>query len=469
MKLSGPEIRRIPSVEAVGFDAGRFAVTGVSTDSRTIVKGDLFIALRGGQFDGHDFVTRATSAGAGAVVVDRRWAESNGAMFVSIHIPRLVVEDTTEALGRLANLYRRQFILPVIAVGGSNGKTTTKEMIRAVLAQKYQVLATEGNLNNQIGVPLTVFRLEKSHEVAVIEVGTNHPGEIAALCSILEPTHGLITNIGREHLEFFGSLDGVADAETELFDHLAANGGTAFVAADDAAIVARARKVRKRVAYGMAARLAAVRGRIRSVDDQGRTTLDVRPHGRKPFTLGLTIPGTHNAQNALAACAVGLTLRVPTAAIQKALAGFVAASKRMQMESIHGVTVLNDTYNANPDSVLAALTTLAALRIRGRKFAVLADMLELGPDAAVMHRAVGQAVRRSGVDTLLTFGPLSRQTHEAADVEQKTHYDQKTALAEDLVGLLSPGDAVLVKGSRGMKMEEVVALLEERLPLKRQK
>jgi UDP-N-acetylmuramoyl-tripeptide--D-alanyl-D-alanine ligase len=469
MKLTGSDIRRIPHLQSMGFDTNRLIATGVSTDSRTVAKGDCFVALRGGQFDGHDFVTRAVSAGAVAVIVDRRWAESNGTLLVSVHVPRLVVEETTTALGQLANLYRREFDIPVIAVGGSNGKTTTKEMIRSVLAQKFKTLATEGNLNNAIGVPRTLFRLEKSHEVAVVEAGTNHPGEITALCGVLEPTHGLITNIGREHLEFFGSVDGVANAEAELFRYLGSTSGTAFVNADDAALVKRARSLKKRIPFGMKSRLAAIKGKVRSVNEQGCATLEIRQRGKKPFSIALGVPGLHNAQNALAAAAIGLTLRVPVAGIQKALAGFAAASKRMQVETIAGVTVLNDTYNANPDSVMAALATLAALRTPGRKIAVLADMLELGPGSEAMHRAVGQAVKKHRVDTLLTFGPLSKHTHDGASITQKQHYDVKQLLSEQVLELLSAGDAILIKGSRGMKMEDVVAFIADRLPSKGQK
>ena len=191
MKLTKSDILAIPHFKAIGFDGLKnLKVTGISIDSRTIKAGELFLAVRGDQFDGHNFISKAIEAGAAGIIVERRWAEVNASMMVSINIPRLIVENTIQALGKLANIYRRKFDIPVIAIGGSNGKTTTKEMIRDVLGTKYHVLCTEGNLNNHIGVPQTLFRLEKKHEVAVVEIGTNHPGEIDYLCSVLEPTHG---------------------------------------------------------------------------------------------------------------------------------------------------------------------------------------------------------------------------------------------------------------------------------------
>ncbi|MGB2868625.1 MAG: Mur ligase family protein, partial [Bacteroidota bacterium] len=310
MKLTKADVLAVDHVKALGFDDARgFAATGVSTDSRSVKSGDLFVAIRGGKFDGHNFVTSAIEQGAAAVVVDRKWADANERMMISINTPRLIVEDTVHALGKLANGYRRKFDIPIIAVGGSNGKTTTKEMIRAVLAQKFRVLCTEGNLNNHLGVPQTLFRLEGKHDVAVIEVGTNHRGEIEYLCGILEPTHGLVTNIGKEHLEFFGTLDGVAKAEGELFRWLEAHGGKGFINGDDTRIVRQSRKLKKKIVYGLNAKHSAVKGTIREVDERGCPTVRIKA-GTKSFNASLRIPGSHNVSNAVAATAVGLSLKV---------------------------------------------------------------------------------------------------------------------------------------------------------------
>ncbi|MBI5463516.1 MAG: UDP-N-acetylmuramoyl-tripeptide--D-alanyl-D-alanine ligase, partial [Ignavibacteriales bacterium] len=234
MKLTIEEIFSIEHTRIVGAEAAKKAnVSGVSTDSRSIASGNVFVAIRGEKFDGHNFISAAVQAGAGVIVLEQSWAEKNQAMLISLNRTIVIVVDTTKALGELARIHRRKFRIPVIAIGGSNGKTTTKDMLRAVLAKKFDVLATEGNLNNHIGVPQTLFKLEKKHSIAVVEIGTNHPGEIAHLCEVLEPTHGIITNIGREHLEYFGSLKGVAAAECELFSWLAKHKGTAFINADD--------------------------------------------------------------------------------------------------------------------------------------------------------------------------------------------------------------------------------------------
>ena len=265
MKLSPTELLQIAHDELrnVGKLKGE-TVIGISTDSRTIKEGELFVAIRGSNFDGHKFLAEAFANGAVAAVVDRE-----GAIEPVKTMPLLVVHDTTKALGDLARYYRLKFDIPVIAIGGSNGKTTTKEMIASVLRRRYEVLSTEGNLNNQIGVPHTLFRLERKHELAVIEIGTNHPGEIAYLCSVIEPTHGLITNIGREHLEFFRTLRGVAKEEGALFEALARrNDAVAFVNVDDPLLRQRARNLRKKVTYGCTS-TASIRGKIGDADASG--------------------------------------------------------------------------------------------------------------------------------------------------------------------------------------------------------
>lgn len=467
MNLSTGDILRVPHLRVLGVeDLKCLSITGVSTDSRSIKPGDLFVAIRGSQFDGHDFLTKAIDAGAAAVMVDQRWAQSNATMLVSVRVPRLVVENTVNALGKLATVVRKQYNIPVIAVGGSNGKTTTKDMIAAVLGKKFNVLKTDGNLNNHIGVPQMIFRLDKVHDAAVIEVGTNHPGEISYLCGVLEPTHGVITNVGREHLEFFGTVEGVAAAEGELFHWLRGNQGIAFVNADDRLLAGLGKRLPKKLTYGFSSRMPAVKGVMAGMNERGCVHLKIHPAGRRAFEVELPVPGEHNARNALAAAAVGLAFRIPATKIQAALAGFSAADKRMQILQLAGITILNDTYNSNPDSAIAALSTLRMMSCRGRKIVVLADMLELGSKSEELHREVGHTVGLSGAEILLTFGPLSQAIHEAAVVRLKSHYDQKNVLAEYLLEILSDGDIVLLKGSRGMKMEDVVVFLQERLPSK---
>jgi UDP-N-acetylmuramoyl-tripeptide--D-alanyl-D-alanine ligase len=464
MKLTRKDLLQVRHVRTVGFEHLE-SITGVSTDSRTIRPGDLFLALRGERYDGHDFIENVLQVQPLALVVEDAWFELKGLWLATRRIPTLVVNNTTVALGELARVYRTKFRIPILAIGGSNGKTTTKEMIASVLREKYPVLSTEGNLNNHVGVPQTLFRLEKTHRIAVVEIGTNHFGEIDYLCNILEPTHGLITNIGREHLEFFGNLAGVAKAEGELFTWLAEHRGkkgVGVVNADERSLAKYSAMLKTRYTYGFAARRAHVKGTLVGYDNLGCAEIEVRPRGKRPFSVKLRIPGEHHAQNALAAAAVGLLFRVPPAAIRRALEQCPGVPKRMQVLQLNGVTVINDTYNANPDSVAVALKTLGAMRTAGKRIAVLADMLELGVGAGEAHRRIGKEVGKAGIDYLLTFGSLARQIHDAAAVKFKSHYDQKNVLAEYLIELLSAGDVVLVKGSRGMKMEDVVTFLQER-------
>lgn len=462
MNLSARDLSMIPHVEFRNRQVlGRRRCSGVSTDSRTTAEGDLFVALSGERFDGHAFLSTVFERGAFAAVVDRRGDISTVQGF-----PLIVVEDTVRALGELAHLYRKKFDVPVLAIGGSNGKTTTKEMIAAVLGAKYRVLSTEGNHNNHIGVPQTVFRLNARHELAVVEIGTNHPGEIANLCWILQPTHGLITNIGREHLEFFRTVDGVADEEGRLFENVSTvRGGMAIVNADDERVVLRSRGVKKVWSYGFSARRVDVKGHMLGTDAEGRVRMSFRTHGAKKETMvRLGIPGEHTALNALAAAATGVVFHVPAAKIRDVLESFTAPTQRMEVSDLGGVTILNDAYNANPDSVLAAVRTLESISGEGKRIVVLGDMLELGDSAEEEHRRVGKDIARMHYDYLLSFGPMMKYLHEESDSSRSTHFEQKNMLAEYLAELLAPGDLVLVKGSRGMRMEDVITFLRERVP-----
>jgi UDP-N-acetylmuramoyl-tripeptide--D-alanyl-D-alanine ligase len=466
MTLTRKDIVALSHVQALGFERAKGTICrGISTDSRALQRDDLFIALRGEKFDGHNFITKAVESGAGAIVADTRWAAANQILLSSLNLPTLIVEDTIRTLGQLAHMHRKKFRIPILVVGGSNGKTTTKEMITAVLGTKYRVLSTEGNLNNHIGVPQTLLRLDRRHQIAVIEIGTNHFGEIAYLSTIAEPTHALITNVGREHLEFFGTVEGVAKAEGEVLDWLRKNRrgkAIAFINRDDQHLSRQSVGLHKILTYGFGNGPVTVRGKLRGLDDVACARLEVKPRAKKAFQIELAVPGQHNALNALAAATVGLAFSVPVKKIEAALSAFTSASKRMQVLHLNGITVLNDTYNSNPDSVAAALEVLGTLRTAGKKIAVLADMLELGTKAIQEHQKVGRAVTATGVTHLLTFGTLSKDTCDAASASFKQHYELKNVLAEQLAQLLAPGDVVLIKGSRGMKMEEVVAFLAER-------
>ena len=457
MKLTIDDVLSLEHIRGLNIeDLRRQKGIRVSTDSRTTQSGDVFFALRGEKFDGHQFLQQAFEKGASLAVVDTR-ADVRSIADRSL----LVVPDTTKALGRLANIHRKKFSIPFIAIAGSNGKTTTKDMIATVLGKKYRVLKTEGNLNNHIGVPHTLFRLKPSHDLAVVEIGTNHFGELAYLCDVLQPTDGLITNIGREHLEFFRDLQGVAKEEGELF-HSLRSAGTGYVNMDDPWIARAASKLRRKRTYGFSLYGADVRGAFRGLDGKGRATFSVKMRRKKEFTVHLAVPGKHAAANALAAAAVGLSFGVRVRSVQQALEQFIPSDKRMKIISAGGMRIIDDTYNANPDSMRVALETLQAMNCRGKKIAVLADMLELGGRSEEEHRRIGAMVSNVA-DYLLTYGSLAKVIYQEARVSSKFHYEEKNVLSEYLSEIVSSGDIILVKGSRAMKMEDVVTFLYERL------
>ena len=459
--------------EFVGSPASRRrSVKGVSTDTRSLKKGEVFVAVKGENFDGHDFVKQAAGKGAQAAVVAYDWHLVNSRK--KWRIPLLVVRDTIEAYGRIAADHRRSFDIPVIAVAGSSGKTSTKEMIASVLSQKFNVLKTEKNFNNRIGVPATLLQLNGKHEVAVIEIGTNMPGEIAALCRAAEPTHGIITNIGYEHLEFLGSIEGVAHEEGALFKWLAAHGGTSFVNLDDPIITEMAEGLGTTVTYGRTRR-ADCQVKIGKLNDEGAPKVEIVNNRRKnvkQISLQLHTPGKHTASNALAAAAVGFSLGVPPTRIRKGLEEYRPAVEttggyaRLGLLRLDdGGRVLNDTYNANPDSVRVALETLVGIKTgrKGKRIAVLADMAELGKYAPEEHRKVGEMIpEMKKIDVAIFFGRNMRRAYEAIALADRParvtsfFFRKKENLIRVLNSIRTPNDVVLVKGSRSMKMEEIV-------------
>jgi UDP-N-acetylmuramoyl-tripeptide--D-alanyl-D-alanine ligase len=468
-------IELLPHRTYTGAPASRRrAIRGFSTDTRSLKNGEAFIALRGEHFDGHGFLEAARDRGASLAIVDEAWHDGHAGDAVD-RLPLLVVSDTLHAYGEIAAAHRRGFAIPVIAVAGSNGKTTTKELIADLLATRYTVLRTEGNLNNLIGVPATVLRLRSEHQVAVVEIGTNMPGEIERLCRILQPTHGIITNIGREHLELLGSLDGVAEEEGALFRYLADHGGVPFVNLDDPFLARLGRRLPRRVTYGRSPR-ADVRGKTGKLDAEGAPMLIApRIAGPKGDGVQLRTPGLHTAQNALAAAAVALALKVTPAGVRRALEEFrprtyAAGYARLAVvRAPDGTTVLNDTYNANPDSAMAALATLVAMRPApgGKRIAVLADMKELGASSADEHERIGrELLALRGIDLVLLHGRDMRRALAAArdnDLGMRVlHYADKEKLIRAVDTMVKPSDLLLVKGSRSMRMEEVVRAILER-------
>ena len=421
------------------------AITGVSTDTRGIGTGQLFVALRGELFDGHDFLEQAVAAGAGALLV------AEGAR-IPVGASALVVPDTRLALGRMAAAWRARFEIPVIAVTGSNGKTTTKEMIAAILRSEFgdAVLVTRGNLNNDIGLPLTLLGLDPSHRAAVIEMGMSHPGEITYLAPLGAPTVAVVTNAQRAHLEGMGDMNEVAREKGSIFAGLA-DGGVAVVNADDAyadlwRMMAGSHLLRT---FGIE-HAAVVRAGVRQQGLTTRLSLQA-PEGRAE--LKLAVPGRHNARNALAAAAACLAAGIPLAAVTAGLEGFAGLKGRLQRrQGRAGAVVLDDTYNANPDSVRAGIDVLAATV--GRKVLVLGDMGEIGEASGQYHDEIGGYAKSQGIDRLLAFGDASQQAVRNFG-EGARHFCDIEKLIAAVNKELGPETTVLVKGSRFMKMERV--------------
>lgn len=436
----------------------RAAAAGVSTDSRHCPPGALFFALRGERFDGHDFVPAVQAAGAAAVVVARAQAERFAG-------PRLVVDDPRAALGRLAAWWRARFDLPVIGVAGSNGKTTTKELLAAVLGTRFAVLASEASFNNDIGVPLTLLRLGPEHRAAVLELGTNRPGELAPLVSLARPSHGVLTHIGQEHLEFFGSVAGVAEEEGWLAEMLPATG--MLYLPDHGAwwpgVIARTAARVVRVGHGPAAAWRVLRS---EADARGTTFEVAAPAAALAGTYRVNLLGAHQVGNALLALAVGGDLGLGREELQRGLAACPPPRLRLQVWEHAGVRVLDDCYNANPDSMLAALATLAAQPAAGRRVAVLGPMAELGAAAAGAHAAVGRAAGEAGVDLLLAAGAHAETTVAAARAAGTAAAASASveALGAALREAVRPGDVVLIKASRGARYERVGAALRAAAP-----
>ncbi len=462
---AGPTFTADELAQATGgrwLDAPPPGVQGVSTDTRAIAAGSLFVALRGERFDAHAFLADAARAGAAAAVVSDPAAGAGAAA-----LPRLLVGDTLAALGAVARHHRRRFDLPVVGVTGSNGKTTTREMIAAILATRGPVLKTEGNLNNEVGVPLTLLRLGPEHRAAVIELGMNHPGEIARLAAVALPQVGVVTNAAAAHLEGLGTVDGVADAKAELYQGLPP-GGVAVANADDPRMLKRAQASGRRLltfAAGRQRRGDVVVLELLSQDAAGlRFLLGV---GNRELTVALPLVGGHNAANAAAAACAAIALGCDDREIVRGLAAVAPVGRRLRLERLPGGALLvDDCYNANPLSMRAALETLAALAAAegGRPVAALGDMLELGPGELELHREVGTAAAAAGLARLLAFGPRSRALAEGAlaaglPPDRSFHTEDVAALAAEARATLRAGDVLLVKASRGMRLERLVEAL----------
>ena len=448
-RLSIFQIAEFAGAVVSSGDGKRF-IDKISTDSRTLKRGELFVALRGENFDGHNFVESAAKAGAAGAIVDSTWKGK-----VPENFALILAEDPLQAYQKLAANYRRSLSLKVVAITGSNGKTSTKDFAAAVLARGFRVTKTEGNFNNHVGLPRTILEATSQDEVAVWEIGMNHPGEVAALAKLAAPDVAILTNIGVAHIEFMGSREAIAVEKGALVKAVDAQ-GTVILNADDpftASIAARARA--KVILAGTTAGMI----RASEISQSGSGTDFTMLEGAHRCRAQLPVPGLHMVQNAMLAVAAG---RVFGLSLEDCAAGLVAApltKARLQIKEIHGVQFIDDTYNANPESMKAALRTLVELDADGKRIAVLGEMGELGSESERGHREVGETAATFGIDQLITIGDLGELIARAAQAGglEKTTAVRSTSEAAELLGEIAElGDLILVKGSRSARTERVI-------------
>ncbi|SHK24392.1 UDP-N-acetylmuramoyl-tripeptide--D-alanyl-D-alanine ligase [Desulforamulus aeronauticus] len=426
-------------------------VDGVATDSRKVKSGDIFVALQGQQVDGHDFIQKAVELGAVALLVAHR-VET-----VPATVPVIQVTNTLQALQELAAYNRLRKAIPVVAITGSNGKTSTKDMIAAVLQIRYHTLKTEANYNNELGLPLTLLNLQQEHQAAVVEMGMRGSGEIDFLAGLAKPTGAVITTIGEAHLERLGSVHNIALAKTEVLEHIREE-GFALLNGDSPWLRELATRCRGKVwFYSLQGNADIVAHNIRP--EEGGVRYEVTYPGGAG-EIYLPVPGSHNVMNSLAAIGVGLQLGLTFEEITRGLAQVALSHMRLEILQSHGMTIINDTYNASPSSTKAAIGVLQETN-RGRKIAVLGNMYELGAMEEVGHREVGEAAARAGVDHLIAVGNLAQWIAAGGITggltqEQVHHCEDNSQAIAVLRTIIKSGDTILVKGSRGMTMEQIV-------------
>lgn len=429
-------------------------VTGIQHDSRNVRSGDLFVALAGERVDGHDYLDKARQAGAVAALVSRP---------VEDDLPQILVEDTLLAYGAIAKAYRRELNVPVVAITGSVGKTTTKEMIACVLSGKYQISKTQGNHNNNLGLPITIMEMPEDTEIAVLELGMNHFGEMSYLTSIAQPDVVVITNIGTMHIEHLGTREGILKAKLEIMEGIRKDGVAVFNG-DEPLLWNLREGTHRRVYFGIENdRCDVVAEEIRQMD--GGMYFTVRGMGQR-FQIYVPQEGRHSVYNALAAVTVGLLQKISPGTIQYQLGLFHNTGMRQKIYEEQGYTIIEDCYNAGPESMEAALHVLAERACEGKRIAVLGDMLELGSRSQAEHYRVGR-LAAVAADRILAYGDHSQRVITGAvtggmSIKNAVHYEDQYEMAEALKHLAKPGDVILFKGSRGMKMEQVLQAFLER-------
>lgn len=431
-------------------------ITGISIDTRTLNAGELFVAFSGAQVDGHDFIPKAISRGASAVMASTHW---DGIETWDASIPLILTKDPVKTLADLSHAHRMQFHIPVIAITGTNGKTTTKNLLAHILGKRFNVLSTDGNFNNHIGLPITLSNLNDDHEFAVLEMGASQKGDIKYLCDIAAPTQGLITNVSMAHTEFFHDVDTIQSTKGELFDYLEANGGHIYVNEDDGRVAEIGINLTNKTSFSFTSE-ADSQYKMMGPDELGCYDL-----GWGENTVHLGHPGKALALNAAAATTIALTNELDSGLIMEALQDYPGEQGRMQHVECDSVHFLNDAYNANPASVKLGIETLHSLKTDARKILVFADMLELGDQSRDLHIEVAEMILRSDFNFVFLFGVEAIATAQHLDNNNYTsfyHNVEKAATVQRFLREIAAGDLVYLKGSRGMKLEDFVQAYKER-------
>jgi len=441
------------------FNPDKFSdFSSVSIDSRNIKKGSLFIAIKGEKFDGHNFIYDSIKSGASIVAIDKKHYEE----FKDLVIPLIVVKDTTKFLGQIASVWRNKLKTKIIGIGGSNGKTTTKEILAQLLSHKFLVNKTIANNNNHIGVPLTILSTTNNHKYLVLEFGSNHPGEIKYIAKIARPDYALITNIGDSHLEFFNDRIGVLKEETELFKQTLANGGKIFLNYDDELLKKRFRNIKDKITYSSKNQTDFVLS-FKEFSDDGRVKFVINNNSKLIFHS--SIAGEIGAYNFFSAIVVARTLGMTYSEIQSAQKKIRAYDKRIELKKYNSTWIINDCYNANPSSMISALYLLATMKPDFRKVAILGDMFELGKKSSEKHREVGKAINTLKINEIFTVGMDSKEIFNAINDDSKIrkHFSSKSELKNYLDEIKFDRSVILIKGSRGMQLEEITEFFDERL------
>jgi len=430
----------------------------VSIDSRKIKPNTLFIAVKGQRFDGHNFVKDAVKRGAAAIVINKKRLNQ----FDEVKVPIVTVKDTKVALGDIARIWRKKINAKIIGITGSSGKTTVKEMLAQILSEKYSVGKTEANNNNHIGVPLTILNTNEKHQVLVAELGTNHFGEIPYTANILSPDYGLITNIGDSHLEFLKTKNGVWKEKSFLFEETFKNGGKIFLNYDDPIIKAKHLNKGKKISYGFTGNVD-VKGQLKAITEDGKPVVHIS-YKKKNYEFTLPIYGEQNAKNFLAACTVALEMRLSFEQIKNAVKALKSPAGRLDVQRYKNFILIDDTYNANPDSTKAAIELVGNIKTFRRKILFLGDMLELGDSSIKLHQGLKDVIVKSRIDEVYTFGSKMNYLHKKFDQKNllAKHFTMREVLKSYIKNMNFDDSVILVKGSRGMRMEEFISEIKNK-------